>query len=75
MQEEKRTFHLICETDGIVLIDLFYSQTQLSKQKLKLALKNGAVWLKNEHGIARVRKAKNNLKSVTSYFYITTQQF
>jgi tRNA pseudouridine32 synthase/23S rRNA pseudouridine746 synthase len=68
MQEEKRTFHLICETDGIVLIDLFYSQTQLSKQKLKLALKNGAVWLKNEHGIARVRKAKKRLKTSNELF-------
>jgi len=39
-------------------LDILASNTPLSKQKLKRVMSNGAVWLENDKGINRLRRAK-----------------
>ena len=39
-------------------LDILASSTPLSKQKLKHVMSNGAVWLENDKGINRLRRAK-----------------
>lgn len=39
-------------------LDILASKTPISKQRLKRAMSNGAVWLENDKGINRLRRAK-----------------
>lgn len=43
-------------------IDCLAAQFSLSRQKLKLLMQNGAVWLENAQGIHRLRRAKKMLQ-------------
>lgn len=56
---EKR---IIATDPGMTAISLLAENTPLSKQRLKTAMTNGAVWLQSQHGINRIRRAKNKLK-------------
>ncbi len=44
-----------------IAVDCLSEQTSLSKQQLKKLMKNGAVWLENDYGINRIRRAKKQL--------------
>lgn len=53
----------ILVTEDTFAVDVIAAKTELSKQRIKLAMKNGAVWL--EHGtqkIQRLRRAKRLVK-------------
>jgi len=52
--------HITCEKPQSIL-DCLNDNTDLSKQQLKKLMQNGAVWLENNIGINRVRRAKKNL--------------
>ena len=53
--------HLKVEVSGIIAIDLLSEHVALSRQQLKSAMSNGAVWLESKHGIRRIRRAKKEL--------------
>ena len=42
----------------LTALDILASHTRLSKQRLKRVMGNGAVWLENDRGINRLRRAK-----------------
>ena len=46
---------------GPTALDILASNNPLSKQKLKQAMSNGAVWLENDRGINRLRRAKKTV--------------
>ena len=54
--------HIQASEVGTTAIDLLAENTPLSKQQLKTAMTNGAVWLESQHGINRIRRAKKRLK-------------
>lgn len=43
-------------------IDLLADQVALSRQQLKTAMMQGAVWLESGHGVERIRRAKKRIK-------------
>lgn len=53
--------HIQTGETGTTAIDLLAANTPLSRQQLKTALTNGAVWLESQHGIGRIRRAKKQL--------------
>lgn len=44
-------------------IDSLAGEFALSRQKLKQLMQNGAVWLENDQGIHRLRRAKKTVAS------------
>lgn len=54
--------HIVSSETGTKAIELLSDNTPLSKQQLKTAMNNGAVWLESQHGIHRIRRAKKELK-------------
>ena len=54
--------HIDITTPGLTAIEALAGQTALSKQQLKNAMTNGAVWLEDRHGIRRLRRAKKELQ-------------
>ena len=54
--------HIDITVPGLTAIDVLAGQTALSKQQLKNAMTNGAVWLETRHGIRRLRRAKKELE-------------
>jgi len=54
--------HIKASEAGVTAIELLAEHTPLSKQQLKTAMANGAVWLQSQHGINRIRRAKKELK-------------
>ena len=54
--------HITAKESGISAISLLADNTPLSKQKLKIAMANGAAWLESQHGVNRIRRAKKKLK-------------
>lgn len=54
--------HIKASKTGVTAIDLLAAQTTLSKQQLKAAMANGAVWLESEYRIQRIRRAKKQMK-------------
>mgnify|MGYP001817608964 FL=1 len=54
--------HIKASEAGVIAIELLDEHTPLSKQQLKHAMANGAVWLESQHGIHRIRRAKKELK-------------
>jgi tRNA pseudouridine32 synthase/23S rRNA pseudouridine746 synthase len=55
--------HIRASTAGVTAIELLARHTPLSKQQLKSAMTNGAVWLETRHGMRRVRRAKKALQT------------
>jgi tRNA pseudouridine32 synthase/23S rRNA pseudouridine746 synthase len=53
--------HITVTTAGISALEHLDTGTSLSKQKLKKAMSNGAVWLESSLGIHRIRRAKKIL--------------
>lgn len=50
--------HISVSSPGKTAIELLADNTELSRQRLKAAMSNGAVWLESQHGIKRLRRAK-----------------
>jgi 23S rRNA-/tRNA-specific pseudouridylate synthase len=50
-------------TQPQTVLDCLSDNTNFSKQQLKQIMQNGAVWLENNQGINRVRRAKKNLSA------------
>ena len=55
--------HISAGVAGITAIELLAEHTRLSRQQLKTAMTNGAVWLETGHGIRRIRRAKKVLQA------------
>ncbi len=62
MNLNQQTYQITNVIDDTTVIELLAKNTPLSKQKIKMALSNGAVWLQNKIGTHRVRKAKKCLQ-------------
>jgi len=43
------------------VLECLHENVELSKQKIKQVMQNGAVWLETEHGITRIRRAKKTV--------------
>lgn len=54
--------HIVIDVSDITAVQHLATHTPLSKQQIKLAMKNGCVWLESAHGIARIRRAKKVLQ-------------
>lgn len=46
---------------NLTAVDILAKHTRLSKQRLKRVMGNGAVWLENDRGINRLRRAKKTV--------------
>ncbi len=53
--------HITVTNSTQTAIDVLAENTPLSKQKLKMAMNKGAVWLESDVGIHRMRRAKKTL--------------
>ena len=53
--------HITIATAGLTALDQLAANTLLSRQKLKKAMANGAVWLESSIGTQRLRRAKKVL--------------
>jgi tRNA pseudouridine32 synthase/23S rRNA pseudouridine746 synthase len=53
--------HLIVDEPSISVVDFLASRTPLSKQKIKLVMQKGAVWLEQGKKVQRLRRAKRML--------------
>ena len=60
--KERLEIHITATAPGITAIDWLAENTSLSRQQLKTSMTNGAVWLESQHGIKRIRRAKNRLR-------------
>jgi len=54
--------HLTIDVPDGTALEHLATNTSLSKQQIKLAMKNGCVWLESSHGIARTRRVKKVLQ-------------
>ena len=63
MNQETQKFeiHLPVEEEGKTAVELLSLTTELSKQKIKQVMKNGAVWLTHDEHTSRLRRAKRKL--------------
>lgn len=55
--------HINAGETGISAIELLAEHTPLSRQQLKTAMTNGAVWLQSRHGVHRIRRVKKTLQA------------
>lgn len=53
--------HIKIDSADITALEHLAAHTPLSKQQIKLAMKNGCVWLESAHGIMRLRRVKKIL--------------
>jgi len=53
--------HLSINVPDVSVVEHLVAHTPLSKQQIKLAMKNGCVWLESAHGITRIRRVKKVL--------------
>jgi len=67
--------HIVLKQSQTAL-DCLSENTDFSKQQLKQIMQNGAVWLENNQGINRIRRAKKNLKPANQlhFYYDETVQ-
>lgn len=62
--------HIKANNSQQTAIELLADNSSLSKQKIKYAMSNGAVWLESSIGVHRLRRAKKTLKkSDTIHIY------
>ena len=63
--------HLIVEQDSVSAVDFLALNTPLSKQKIKLVMQKGAVWLEQGKKVQRLRRAKRalNRNDVVHIYY------
>jgi tRNA pseudouridine32 synthase/23S rRNA pseudouridine746 synthase len=54
--------HLTIDIPDVAVVEHLARHTPLSKQQIKLAMKNGCVWLQSSHGMARIRRVKKVLQ-------------
>ena len=53
----------IVPTQTQTVLECLSDNTDFSKQQIKQIMQNGAVWLENNQGVNRVRRAKKNINS------------
>jgi len=62
--------HIVITASNKTAVEYLYESSSLSKQKIKLAMKNGCVWLESPIGIHRLRRSKKILyPETTLHFY------
>jgi len=62
--------HISIESSNISALDCLAEHTDLSKQRIKKVMQNGALWLESSQGISRLRRAKKILnKDETLHLY------
>jgi len=61
LNPEHFELHIASCAAGQTALDLLSENAPVSKQKIKNAMKNGAVWLESSNGINRLRRAKKQL--------------
>lgn len=69
--------HITIETDTLTALETLSEHTELSKQKIKQTMKNGAVWIETSHGASRIRRATKKLSAADIlhlYYDETIQQ-
>ncbi len=69
--------HITIETDTLTALETLSKHTDLSKQKIKQTMKNGAVWIETSHGVSRIRRATKKLSVADTlhlYYDETIQQ-
>jgi len=54
--------HIPIEFSNTSALDCLVEHTDLSKQRIKKVMQNGALWLESSHGISRLRRAKKTLR-------------
>ena len=63
LMTERFEQHITAEASGVAAIELLAEHCCLSRQRLKKAMSNGAVWLESNVGTNRIRRAKKPLRS------------
>ena len=69
--------HITIETDTLTALETLSKHTDLSKQKIKQTMKNGADWIETSHGVSRIRRATKKLSAADTlhlYYDETIQQ-
>lgn len=61
MNQPRSEFHLEVEESGTTAVDLLAASSGLSKQRIKLAMQRGAVWVTRRGSCRRLRRAKKAL--------------
>ncbi len=61
LNPEHFELHIKARTAGQTALELLAESAPVSKQKIKSAMTNGAVWLESSNGIQRLRRAKKQL--------------
>lgn len=70
MSLERSEYHIDVASNSANSVELLSSKTGLSKQKIKLAMKKGAVWLTDSTGVHRLRRKSKKLHTNnTLHFY------
>jgi len=64
MQPTSHNFelHLTVENDAQTAVDMLHAESDLSRQQIKQAMTNGAVWLTRGQTVQRLRRAKRALE-------------
>ncbi len=62
MRTVKDEYHIKVENTGDIAVDLLQAATGLSKQRVKFAMTQGAVWLTRGKNTQRLRRAKRALR-------------
>jgi len=76
MADSREEFHCEVLLDNSNAVDLLSVKTGFSKQKIKLAMKKGAVWLTDARGTQRIRRhSKKLVVGNTLHFYFDSRIF
>ena len=66
----RQEFHLAIESEYCSAVELIHQSSTLPKGEIKQAMQKGAVWLEDNKGIRRLRRAKAKLTAgSTLHFY------
>ena len=55
--------HITIDTTTQTALEALSNATDLSKQKIKQTMQNGAIWIETPHGTTRIRRAKKTLSA------------
>lgn len=65
---EPREYHIPVTVDGVLAVDLLQQATGISKQKLKLIMQKGCVWLEQSRATNKERKDVSEPPVESSYY-------
>ncbi len=70
----RQEFHLAIECENCSAVELIHQSCELPKGEIKQAMQKGAVWLEDDKGIRRLRRAKAKLTAGSRlHFYHDTE--